>query len=73
MKKEVPAAALLDWPRSDSDRSACAIIGIPGGTGSRWRLTGRMLTVEEAETFCDRLRIHPTEVWPDWYDYVSRV
>lgn len=67
MEKVFPAVALLEWTRCESDRAACEVLGINPTYGTRWRKTNRCFTAMEADEFCGRLRIHPSEVWPNWF------
>ena len=66
-RKVFPAVAILEWLNCDSDAQAAEILGMQRGSCSRWRTDQRMMTASEADRWAGRLRVHPTDIWADWY------
>lgn len=46
-------------------------LGISRGMVNYWRKTNRVQLYTADRLCCQRLKVHPAEVWPDWFERVA--
>jgi hypothetical protein len=65
-----PAKKLIDlWPPNTTASLLAEVFGVSRGTIVRWRNNPNAnLTIWQADEYAIKLKMHPQQIWTDWYD-----